>query len=278
MRLEVKLSEQGMPLRLAKVTAVVRRGEAAVGGRVGSARVVMEEVARLVKGNGDLTAGQARWELSGVAVGEVVERVEMNDGGRDGDVQAGDGVYGVELEARVPGGYRADVRIEHSGLLTGAGVIEERVEAQVVTGLDGGRTSASVEGERIEGGVRVKFVPQDRYGGKLGPGYGGGLRFYREGVEIAARVGDTLDGGYVAELLGVESGLVEVASMGGRIVLLDAAQVKASAAGCGVVGGGVGDAGGAGGAGGAGLVMVVGMVVVVRRRREWMRQVWWSRQ
>jgi hypothetical protein len=241
-RVLARLTERGLPLRLAKVTARVISPAAGVGTTAARLGVVREAVVDLTAQNGDLLSGQAQVDLLDPAALFMTESRELpllDDGdGSAGDNEALDGVYSGQFRAEVPGAYEVQVRAEYEGLAAPRGSIEERLGAQVIASLDPERTAAGVKVTPLPAADRlgVTVAPRDRAGHLLGPGQPGALSFLQGERVLGGRVLDRLDGSYYAELHGVASGVaVELRTPGGQGRILPAEGVQPGA-GCSISG------------------------------------------
>lgn len=210
-RVQVALSERGLPLRLASVTARVFGPNLALGTLAGQAKVTKDDIANLLSANGDLSPGQAKVELLDPTSLPAQKPVAMNlvlydDGVNGNDNQTQDGIYQAEFQAFIPGVYTVDVRAEYTGLFANnAGTIEDRITTNVVAAIDPALTGGSVQSEPIDGGLRLRFTPQDAGKNFLGPGQAGALSIV-QGTKLAtAVIDDFLDGSYRAEVTGVDT-------------------------------------------------------------------------
>lgn len=220
-RVQVQLSERGLPLRLAKVTARVNGPNNAIGSVVAANKVSSQDVTNLIQMNGDLSPGQALAELTdpvNLPGLKPIGQVTLADDATGGDYEAQDGIYTAEFPAFVPGAYLVDLHVEYTGLFGNTGTIEDRVIQTVVVGLDTARTNGGSRSEVLASGLRLRFAPQDAGRNLLGPGQGAALSFFQNGKLLPATIGDYLDGSYRADLTGADvSKPVELALPGSRI-------------------------------------------------------------
>lgn len=226
-RVQVQLTERGLPLRLAKVTAKVNGPNNAVGSVVAASKVSTDEIQNLIQSNGDLSPGQAKGELIdplGIPGLKPIGNLTLLDDATGGDYEAQDGIYTAEFPAFVPGAYLVDVRVDYTGLFGNVGTIEDRVVHTVVTGLDQTRTNGGSRSEVLASGLRLRFAPQDNGRNLLGPGQGAAMSFFQGGKLLNFSVGDYLDGSYRADLLGVDTTkAVELTIPGSRIQIYNPA-------------------------------------------------------
>ena len=236
-RVSVRLTEDGLPLRAAKVTARVTQpgGTQGLGTAAAAASVNRDAILGLLTQDADLTSGEAKFELLDPMAlpPPATADLSLADDGNGVDGEAEDGVYTADFLAALPGSYRVDLRVEHQGVLTPAGVIEDHLSAVVIPALDGGMTLPTVQVSGLPGSGRVQVIvtPQDRSGNLLGPGLEQDLGFLqsdrmgdarREQI-LSANVIDRLDGSYRAEVYGVMSGLpLLLRTPGGTITLMPA--------------------------------------------------------
>jgi hypothetical protein len=233
-RVLLRLTERGVPLRLARVQARVALPAVAPGDALAAADISRSEALALAEENGDLLPGQAKAELAAgrpaPADREMV--VPLVDDGTGFDGQPLDGVYVGQFEARVPGRYEILLQVEHAGLLTPPGQLTDRLATTVLPRLDAQRLRAVAEPLPGLGRLRVTLAPQDRLGQLLGPGQTAALSFYQGDRRLNAGVVDLTDGSYRADLDGIAAGeplMVEV--LGERATLLTPDQLQPDPAG-----------------------------------------------
>lgn len=209
-RVQVALSERGLPLRLASVTARVFGPNLALGTLAGQSKVAQDEIAGLLSANGDLSPGQAKVELLDPTSLPAQKPVAMNlvlydDGVNGNDNQSQDGIYQAEFQAFIPGIYTVDVHVDYSGLFpNNVGTIEDRITTNVVAAIDPALTGGSVNSEAISGGLRLRFTPQDAGKNFLGPGQAGAM-LIAQGTKLATvAFDDFLDGSYRADVTGLD--------------------------------------------------------------------------
>jgi MYXO-CTERM domain-containing protein len=226
-RVQVQLSERGLPLRLAKVSAKVNGPNNAIGSVVAANKVGSQDIQNLIQMNGDLSPGQALAELTdpiNLPGLKPIGQITLADDATGGDYEAQDGIYTAEFPAFVPGAYLVDLHVEYTGLFGNTGTIEDRIIQTVVVGLDAMRTSGGSRSEVLASGLRLRFAPQDAGRNLLGPGQGAALSFFQNGKLLPATVGDYLDGSYRVDLTGADAAKpVELALPGSRIQLYNPA-------------------------------------------------------
>lgn len=273
-RVEVRLTERGLPLRLATVTARVNGPNAPVSTQLSLTKSDQGAISGLIGSNGDLTPGQAKAELLEVASlppQKLVATLTLADDATGGDTEAQDGIYSGEFAAFIPGVYTVDVRADYNGLFKNKGIIEDRVTTSVIVGLDQKLTAGSVQSETISGGIRLRFVPQDSGKNLLGPGQGNALFFAQGSKFVTTPVSDYLDGSYRADVLGIDvKKPFDLISPAGRIELYNPGNpnpgvTTGGGGGCSTTRGATG---GSGTPGALGLLLGgLGLLAVLRRRR-----------
>lgn len=206
-RVQVRLSERGLPLRGATVTAKVNGPNGPLGTVVAQARVADTDLSALLSGNGDLTPGQAKVELIdplALPAQKLIANAAFSDQAVTGDGEPEDGLYTTEFLTFVPGLYTVDITANYSGIYGQTGIIQDRIATNVIVGIDQKLTAATVRSERLSaGGIRLRFTPQDSGKNLLGPGQGTIFSFAQGGKAATSSVGDYLDGSYRADVSGV---------------------------------------------------------------------------
>lgn len=208
-RVQVQLTERGLPLRLAKVRATVNGPNNAVGTVISASKSSEQDIQNLIQSNGDLSPGQSKAELIdplNLPGLKPIGNLTLADDASGGDLEAQDGIYTAEFPAFVPGSYVVDVHVDYTGLFVGnVGSIEDRLISTVVVGLDQMRTNGGSRSETLASGLRIRFAPQDSGRNLLGPGQGAAMSFFQAGKLLPGTVGDYLDGSYRVDLTGVDA-------------------------------------------------------------------------
>lgn len=209
MRVQVHLTERGLPLRLAKVSAVVNGPNNAIGTVIAASKSSEQDIQNLIQSNGDLSPGQSKAELIdplNLPGLKPIGNLTLRDDATGGDLEAQDGIYTAEFPAFVPGAYLVDVHVDYTGLFPGnVGSIDDRVIGTVVVGLDQMRTNGGSRSETLASGLRIRFAPQDSGRNLLGPGQGAAMSFFQTGKLLSGAIGDYLDGSYRADLTSVDA-------------------------------------------------------------------------
>jgi MYXO-CTERM domain-containing protein len=271
-RIQAYLTERGLPLRLATVTAKVFGPTGGLGAVASGSSVSASAVSSLVTSNGDLSPGQAKVELLDPTLlpgqKQVGNLTLADDGSTGGDNEAQDGIYQAEFSAFIPGIYTVNLSVTYTGLFpNNTGVIEDTLTTNVVVGLDQALVAAGVRSAPVSGGLRVRFVPQDIGKNLLGPGQGAALTFAQGRNLLSATVGDYLDGSYRADVSGVDvSQPFDVMLPGSRIRIFDPANANA---GAGSGSGGCTVSPTTGPSPLALLLVAAAVAVALRRRRRW---------
>lgn len=240
-RVQLMLTERGLPLRGAKVTAKITGPSAAIGTLVAQSAATQSDISALLASNGDLSPGQAKGELLDPATlpgSRAVSTITLADDSTGGDLEPQDGVYVGQFAALLPGVYVADIHAEYSGIFGNSGTIEDRLITQVVVGLEQTLTAGSGRWTTIAGGIRIRVTPQDMVKNLLGPGQAGALRFAQGGKLFSPVVSDYLDGSYRADVTGIDTSQpFDLVAPGSRIKVWDPADGSGGAAmGCSATG------------------------------------------
>jgi hypothetical protein len=271
-RVQLLLTERGMPLRGATVSAKITGPNAAIGNIVAQGSAGQSDINNLISQSGDLSPGQAKGELldpMSVPALRPLPPINLVDDATNGDFEPQDGVYTGQFNAFVPGVYLIDIHADYNGQLGNAGTIEDRLVTQVVVGMDQTLTDGTERSVALStGGIRLRFTPQDAGKNLLGPGQAAALSFAQGSKAFAPVVSDYLDGSYRADVTGIDpTQPFDLVGPGTRVQIWSpdsggggmSSGCSASAS----VGGGVG----ASGPGAASLLALVGVATLVRRRR-----------
>ena len=135
------LTERGLPLRGAKVTARITGPSEALGTLVAQGTATARDIAALIASNGDLSPGQAKAELlppASLPGTRPLPLVTLADDSTNGDFEPQDGVYIGQFLASIPGVYSIDLHAEYTCAFGGTGIIEDRLVTQVVVGDEPG--------------------------------------------------------------------------------------------------------------------------------------------
>lgn len=121
LRVQAYLTERGLPLRLATVTAKVYGPNASLGTVTSQSKIAQADVANLISSNGDVSPGQAKVELLDPTALPAQKPVALNltlydDGVNGGDNETQDGIYQGEFQAFIPGVYTVEIKADYSGL------------------------------------------------------------------------------------------------------------------------------------------------------------------
>lgn len=239
LRLLATLTEQGLPIppqKGGKVTGTLSLPTAALGTVLANLKVDGAKIDDLRKRDPDQFGSGAAAKFSLLAAGQAPGRssrpIELFDDGQHGDGQASDGVYGLEVDAPVPGIYRAQLRGAYATPLSGSGAREGSLATQVVVGLDGklslqAFTQYVAATKERPGSFIATLKPQDGAGNLLGPGNGADILFRQGDRTLPAKITEPpeLDGTYTAEVSDIRPGVpvLLVGSGGGALLLRDPA-------------------------------------------------------
>jgi hypothetical protein len=200
-RVQAYLTERGLPLRLATVTAVVNGPNLSLGTIAAQANVDQNALMNLITMNGDLSPGQAKVDLLDPTTLPETKPIALNltltDDGSGSDTEPDDGIYNGSFIAFVPGLYTIDIHATYMGLFPNdTGSVDDRLSTNVVASLSQNLTTGSEQSQPLAGGISLRFTPQDSGKNLLGPGQAGALMLQQGNKLSSASFEDFLDGSY----------------------------------------------------------------------------------
>lgn len=140
-------------------------------------------------------------------VDPAVELFDDGDEELHGDKLADDGIYSALYKnTQIPGKYELDFSIEGQHHLIGKFVRSEESTALVgVKNIDAGESE--LYHDRLSGGVKLlTFVPADKFGNYLGPGYGDKISIVSSAGNVSLIKDERENGTYTAYLSNIPGG------------------------------------------------------------------------
>src|SRR5207244_1654253 len=130
---------------------------------------------------------------------------------------AGDGIYGAQVDAPLPGDYRLSARAVYNSKYFGPGTRETHTAVLVSVGIDAKASGLVVRayqapsgsGKTLKTGTLVAWLrPQDARGNLVGPGNGDSIVFQQHSRALPATYDEPgeLDGTYTVVVTGITQG------------------------------------------------------------------------